>query len=108
MIAAPDGKGDRMRANTVLVVRALLLGVLTSIALAALSVLLQPELSKYSLLVSKLNFVFVSGPLYEAVCVYTHHGHNNPKPETRQHFSNQLLDSMSTAESLRQLLIFRA
>ena len=52
MIAA-DGKGDRMRANTVLVVRALLLGVLTSVALAALSVLLQPELSKYSLLVSK-------------------------------------------------------
>jgi hypothetical protein len=51
MIAA-DGKSDRMRANTVLVVRALLLGVLTSVALAALSVLLQPELSKYSLLVS--------------------------------------------------------
>ncbi len=41
-----------MRSNTVLVVRALLLGVLTSVALAVLSVLLQPELSKYSLLVT--------------------------------------------------------
>jgi hypothetical protein len=52
MIAADAVRSDRMRANTVLVVRALLLGVLTSVALAVLSVLLQPELSKYSLLVT--------------------------------------------------------
>jgi hypothetical protein len=59
MIAA-DVKGDRMRANTTLVVRALLLGVLTSVALAALSLLLQPELSKYSLLVtSQLHFLML-------------------------------------------------
>ncbi len=60
-----DVKGDRMRANTVLVIRALLLGVLTSVALAALSVLLQPELSKYSLLVTNhfQNFVLPSAKL---------------------------------------------
>ena len=46
-----NAKDDRIRANTILVLKALLIGSLVSVALAAFSVLLQPELNKYSLLV---------------------------------------------------------
>ena len=51
MSAAPAGRDEGIRGNTILILRSLLVGSVVSIALAALSVILQPQLSKYSLLV---------------------------------------------------------
>lgn len=45
------GKEDGIRPNAILMVKALLVGAVLSVALAAFSIILQPELSKYSLLV---------------------------------------------------------
>jgi hypothetical protein len=42
---------DRVRMQTRLVIRAFLLGIVVSLALVAFSVMLEPELKKYSLLV---------------------------------------------------------